>query len=100
MCKILFSVVGLGLGLLLTHLYILPLNAPSIKLADLTIFDLLRILAGLITTLVTTFLGLGVGKIADKGKEARLRGHGTTGKFREHGSRRGGSPGRTSGEGG
>jgi hypothetical protein len=69
MWQLLFSVLGLGLGLLLTYLYIFPPEVRNIEPANLTIFDLLRILAGLITTGVTTGLGLGIGKIADKGKE-------------------------------
>jgi hypothetical protein len=60
------GVIGLGIGLALSYFFIFPTDILSMKLIDLTIGDLLRILAGLVVTLFATlFCGAIGGAVRD-----------------------------------
>jgi len=57
------GLLGFAAGVALSVFFIFPGNVLSIKLAALTLDDILRTLAGIFVSLVMAALGVGCGKI-------------------------------------
>lgn len=53
--------IGLAIGYAACHFFIFPADLLSIKLAELTIGDVLRILGGIAVILFTTVIGGNIG---------------------------------------
>jgi hypothetical protein len=57
------TIIGLGLGAWLSYSFILPVGILGLKLAELTIGDVLRVFGGL----AATILAAGIGYLIDVG---------------------------------
>lgn len=58
-------IIGFLIGGSITYNFILPANILDLRLVDITIRDLLRIIGGLVATAVATWIGGFIGGIVD-----------------------------------
>lgn len=59
------ALIGLAIGYAVCYFFIFPTDLLSIKLVNLTIGDVLRILGGLVVILITTIVGGNIGSFMD-----------------------------------
>lgn len=57
------TIVGFGVGLVLSHVWIFPAHAVDMRLVNMTVGDLLRIFGGLVASVTAA----GIGNLADIG---------------------------------
>jgi hypothetical protein len=58
-------IIGLLVGASITYNFILPANILDLRVVDITIRDLLRIIGGLVATGVATWVGAYIGGLVD-----------------------------------